>query len=211
MTIVRAYLRASTTDQDANRAKRQLQDFAEQHGFAIATYYSENASGSTLERPELMRLLSEAGAGDILLVEQIDRLARLNQDDWQQLKQLINAKGLKIVSPELPTSHALLNESQGFTSAVMQAVNGMLLDLLAATARKDYEDRRRRQVQGIEKAKQLGKFKGRQEDTKKQNAVKAMLKSGHSYNEIIESVSCSRALVAKVSKKIKEDQNSVAT
>ncbi len=39
-----------------------------------------------------------------------------------------------------------------FTSSIIQAVNAMLLDMLAAVARKDYEDRRRRQFQGIEKA-----------------------------------------------------------
>ncbi len=206
MTIVRAYLRASTNEQDANRARKHLQAFAEQHGFTITTYYSENVSGSTLERPELLRLLSEAGAGDILLVEQIDRLARLNQDDWQTLKHRINSKGLKIVSPELPTSQALLNQSEGFTGAVLQAVNGMLLDLLAATARKDYEDRRRRQAEGIEKAKQKGKFKGRQEDTKKQNAIRAMLQMGSSYSEIMDSLSCSRALIAKVSKQMKTEE-----
>ncbi|WP_342212518.1 hypothetical protein [Providencia rettgeri] len=37
----------------------------------------------------------------------------------------------------------------------------MMLDMLAAVARKDYEDRRRRQAQGVQKAKQEGKYKGR--------------------------------------------------
>jgi DNA invertase Pin-like site-specific DNA recombinase len=36
---------------------------------------------------------------------------------------------------------------------MFSAINAMLLDMLAAVARKDYEDRRRRQAQGIEKAK----------------------------------------------------------
>ncbi len=34
----------------------------------------------------------------------------------------------------------------------------MMLDMLAAVARKDYEDRRRRQREGIEKAKALGGY-----------------------------------------------------
>jgi DNA invertase Pin-like site-specific DNA recombinase len=205
MQIVRAYLRASTKDQNANRAKQQLQDFAAQHNLTITTYYAENASGATLNRPELMRLLSESSEGDILLVEQIDRLARLNNEDWDKLKQIINDKKLKIVSPELPTSHVLLEQEATFTSIVLHAVNNLLLDLLAATARKDYEDRRRRQAQGIEDAKTKGKYQGRQEDTKKQLAIKSMLNAGHSYNEIIESIGCSRALIAKVSKQLKSE------
>ena len=41
-----------------------------------------------------------------------------------------------------------------------------MLDMLAAIARKDYEDRRRRQAEGIHKAKVEGKYKGRKADKK---------------------------------------------
>ncbi len=40
----------------------------------------------------------------------------------------------------------------------------MMMDMLAAIARKDYQDRRRRQAEGIQKAKAEGKYKGRQPD-----------------------------------------------
>jgi hypothetical protein len=40
-----------------------------------------------------------------------------------------------------------------FTARMFDAINGMLLDMLAAAARKDYEDRRRRQAQGTARAK----------------------------------------------------------
>lgn len=63
----------------AERAKASLIQFAEQHGQRIAAFYTENVSGATLHRPELMRLIAESGEGDIVLVEQIDRLARLKQ------------------------------------------------------------------------------------------------------------------------------------
>jgi DNA invertase Pin-like site-specific DNA recombinase len=36
------------------------------------------------------------------------------------------------------------------------AINGMMLDMLAAVARKDLDDRRRRQAQGISMLKLLG-------------------------------------------------------
>ena len=36
---------------------------------------------------------------------------------------------------------------------MFEAINGMLLDMLAAGARKDYDDRRRRQAQGQARAK----------------------------------------------------------
>jgi len=36
----------------------------------------------------------------------------------------------------------------------------MMLDVLAAVARKDYEDRRRRQAQGQTRAKAEGRYRG---------------------------------------------------
>lgn len=57
------YLRASTKDQDANRAKTSLEKFAVDNGLTIAGIYSENISGTKLERPELLRLLETAKPG----------------------------------------------------------------------------------------------------------------------------------------------------
>jgi DNA invertase Pin-like site-specific DNA recombinase len=47
---------------------------------------------------------------------------------------------------------------------MFEAMNSMMLDMLAAISRKDYEDRRRRQMQGIEKAKNEKKYRGRPVD-----------------------------------------------
>ena len=79
--FLRAYLRASTVEQNAERAKQSLIDFAADHNQRIASFYIENESGATLHRPKLMELISDAGEGDIILMEQIDRLARLKQSD----------------------------------------------------------------------------------------------------------------------------------
>ncbi|WP_227095589.1 recombinase family protein [Aeromonas veronii] len=111
-------------------------------------------------------------------------------------------KQLSIVSPELPTSWvALQGDSRSeFTCAILQAVNGMLLDMLAAVARKDYEDRRRRQQQGIAKARDEGKYRGRQKDEKKRQHIARLLVTGHSYSAIQEMLGCSRYLIASVAK-----------
>jgi DNA invertase Pin-like site-specific DNA recombinase len=45
-----------------------------------------------------------------------------------------------------------------FTSRMFEAINGMLLDMIAAVARKDYDDRRRRQAKGQAKAKAEGRY-----------------------------------------------------
>lgn len=162
------YLRASTSEQNAKRAQHVLKKFVEDKGLRIAGWYVENESGASLQRPELLRLLDDAQEGDSILIEQIDRLTRLDEQSWLTLKELLNQKSLKIVSLDLPTSHLSLTShaTDDFTCSMLKAVNSMMLDMLAAIARKDYEDRRRRQAEGIKKAKQDGKFKGRQADKK---------------------------------------------
>ena len=200
--FIRAYLRASTKEQDAKRAKNELIQFANDHGHKIAAFYVENESGATLERPQLMQLIDDASDGDIILVEQIDRLARLNQADWDTLKQMLAKKRLAVVSKELPTSYMAFqaDSSTEFMTSILQAINSMMLDMLAAIARKDYEDRRNRQMQGIEHARAQGKYKGRRKDTKKRKTIASLLKVGHSYSEIQVMAKCSRQLIADVVK-----------
>lgn len=201
---VYAYLRASTTQQDATRAKGQLDEFATANGMTISSYFTENESGASLKRPELFRLLDIAQKGDVLLVEQVDRLSRLSGEDWNKLRSLINEKGVRVVALDLPTSHQLIQSGDEFTSRMLEALNGMMLDMLAAIARKDYTDRKRRQAQGIVKAKSDGKYKGRPEDTHRNERIAKLLQAGMSYSDVMETVNCSRATVAKVSKSLKE-------
>ena len=96
--FIRAYLRASTDDQDATRAKDQLRAFAAERGLTVAAWYVENESGAKLDRPELFRLIADAQAGDVLLIEQVDRLSRLKMDDWQRLKGELTARRIRVVA-----------------------------------------------------------------------------------------------------------------
>ena len=203
---VRAYLRASTQDQDAMRAREEVTQFVEEYGHKIASYYVENVSGATLDRPELMRLLSDSHEGDVLMIEQVDRLSRLKDEDWQKLKQLINVQNLKVVSLDLPTSHSALNttETDSFTQSILKAINNMMLDMLAAIARKDYEDRRKRQTQGIKKAKADGKFRGRQADKDKHDDIVKYRAMGMSLNEVAKVTGTSKATVCRVLAKDKD-------
>jgi DNA invertase Pin-like site-specific DNA recombinase len=203
--FVRAYLRASTNQQDATRAKGQIEAFAKERGLRIASYYVENESGASLQLPELFRLLSECHEGDILLIEQVDRLSRLNADDWNKLKAELNDRKVSVVALDLPTSWMMATVTDEMTSRMMEAVNGMMLDMLAAIARKDYTDRRRRQQQGIEKLKADGGYKGRKEDTKRNEAIMAMLSKGDSWNHIVAATGCSRSTLSRLAQRLKAE------
>jgi DNA invertase Pin-like site-specific DNA recombinase len=205
--FVRAYLRASTKEQDASRAKNDLIEFAKEHGLQIAAFYIEHESGASLQRPELFRLLSDCHEGDLLLIEQVDRLSRLNADDWAKLKTELQSRRVRVVALDLPTSWMMTTNTDDITGRMMDALNAMMLDMLAAIARKDYEDRRRRQQQGIEKLKAAGGYRGRKPNDQRNAAIMNMMRRGDSWNSIIAATECSRSTLSRLSRQIKEESS----
>ena len=144
MTI-RIYVRASTREQNAERALTDLISFSKNYDDNHVEYI-ENYSGTKLNRPTLNKLLDDANQGDILLVESVDRLSRLSQDDFAILKQRIKDKGLRLVVADLPTTHTI---NDGMTGEILNVVNNMLIDLLATMAKLDNDKRRERIKQGL--------------------------------------------------------------
>lgn len=201
----RLYLRASTDDQDATRARAALEAFAAERGLQVVGTYVENESGARLDRPELWRLLRDSRPGDILLTEQVDRLSRLTDADWRKLRAEIDTRQVRVVALDLPTSWTMAGPADEFSSRMFAALNSMMLDMLAAVARKDYADRRRRQAEGQAKAKAEGRYKGRAEDVERNKAIGTMLGKGMSWSEIMTATKCSRATVAAIAKRRKEE------
>jgi DNA invertase Pin-like site-specific DNA recombinase len=199
MTIfVRAYLRASTSEQDAQRARDMLESFAREHKITVCNFYAENESGARLDRPELFRLLKDCKRGDVLLVEDVDRLSRLAGDDWSTLKKMIGRKDVRIVAVNVPTTWLHLSPAMAdFDSRIFGAINGMLLDMLAAVARRDYEQRRERQKQGIEKARAEGKYRGRKINQHRHDAINRLLASGSSWSQVQKTIGCSRGTISR--------------
>ena len=155
--FVRAYLRASTSEQDASRARSSIDTFATEHGLAICNYYIENESGSRLERPELFRLLKDCRQRDILLIEDVDRLSRLAGNDWITLKKMIARKDIRVVAVNVPTTWLHLSPGlTDFDNRMFPAINDMVHDMLAAVARRDYEERRARPGHKVQDGAQRG-------------------------------------------------------
>ena len=123
---------------------------------------------------------------------------------WDKLKAEIRARRVRVVVLDLPTSWQMMasERSQDLTSRIFEAINDMLLDMLAAVARKDYEDRRRRTMQGIEKAKAGGLYKGRPEDAARNKAIIDLLKGGKTWASIIAATGCSRSTLARLTKRV---------
>lgn len=197
----RIYLRASTKDQDAERALQILQDLNQNLNLGETIVYVENYSGTKLDRPELNKLLSEANQGDTLLVESIDRLSRLTQQDFQELKRRIQEKGLRLVVADLPTTYQMIQTSDSITHSILELINNMLIDLLATMARLDNEKRIERIKQGL--ARSGYKPTGKKANEAKHKRIKELLASGNmTKEEIAKAVNCGVATVYRVAKVI---------
>lgn len=194
---VRIYVRASTKDQDAERALDDLVKFSKDYSETYISYI-ENFSGTKLNRPELTRLLDEAQQGDILLVESVDRLSRLSQDDFSTLKQRIKDKGLRLVVADLPTTHA---QQDGMTGEIMKVINDMLIDLLATMAKLDNDKRRERVKQGLERSGY--KPTGKKANTAKHDEIKELNAKGLTKEQIAKLTKCGVATVYRVLKQTK--------
>lgn len=104
----------------------------------ISAWFIENESGAKLRRPELFRLLDIAEPGDAVLIEQIDRITRLSEGDWNKLKSTILDNRIKVISMDLPTSYNFTNTDDEFQRWVLSAVNSMMLDILADIFQGEY-------------------------------------------------------------------------
>ena len=195
---VRIYVRASTKDQDAERALSELIEFSNEYGSEHVAYV-ENESGTKLNRPILTRLLNESKQGDILLVESVDRLSRLEQSDFEILKQQIKDKGLRLVVADLPTTHVI---NSGMTGEILNVINSMLIDLLATMAKLDNDKRKERIKQGL--ARSGYKPTGKKANTAKHDRIKQLLEAGNLTKEQIAKLEdCGIATVYRVAKEMK--------
>lgn len=200
------YLRASTNDQDAERAKQSLLDFAQVKSLEVADVYAENISGTKLDRPELSRLLSSASAGDVLLVESVDRLSRLTMAEWDSLKSTIKSKGLRLVVADMPTTHEMLTlkDDGDIGTRIMRVINEMLVDLMATMARLDQEKRVERIKQGLNNKRARGeKVGGKGRNQKKWDQVADLLKrNGNTMEEIAKLADVGIATVYRIKKEL---------
>ena len=194
--MARVYLRVSTDAQDLERQEGII-TAAKAAGYYIAGIYREKASGARADRPELLRMVADLQSGEVVIAEKIDRISRLPLPEAERLVASIRAKGARLAVPGV-VDLDLAAEAQGVAKIVLESVQDMLLKLALQMARDDYEDRRERQRQGIELAKDAGKYRGRRADPKRHAQVVALRKSGHSITRTAELAGCSPSQVKRI-------------
>jgi DNA invertase Pin-like site-specific DNA recombinase len=140
--MIYGYARVSSTEQDYRIQEAALV----KAGCSVVR--SEKVTGTKLEgREELDTLLKFMRSGDTLMVTRVDRLARSIRD-LQNIVHDLKARGITLKATEQPID----------TST---AAGKAFLDMLGVFAEFETNIRKERQREGIDKAKQEGRYKGR--------------------------------------------------
>ena len=173
------YARVSTTGQSLETQREQLQKVG------VERIFEEKVSGATRNRPELNQMLDYTREGDTVIITKLDRLARSTKDLLEIVEQL-QAKGVtfRVLNSDLDTS----------------TPNGkLMLTMLGAIAEFERALMLERQAEGIAKAKQKGKYKGRKPTARnKTKEVLEMDSKGISKREIAKSLEIGEASVYRI-------------
>ncbi len=187
-TRVAIYARVSTTGhgQDVSMQTRELQQFAEARGWAVAgEYIDAGVSGAKDSRPELNRLMADAHKRrfDVVCVWRFDRFARSVSHLLRAL-ETFKALGIDFVSYSEQMDTSTPAGKMVFT--VLGAVAELERSLIVERVRA-----------GLRNARAKGKRLGRPRVVVDAARIACLRAQGHSIREIAEELGHSRSLVHK--------------
>ena len=138
--MVFGYGRVSTKDQNSARQREALQN-------KCNVYFEDKLSGRNMERPEFQKMIEQLRPGDSVMVVSIDRLGR-NLKELVELSSKLKDMGVNIVA---------LNQGIDTSSKMGQ----LFYNFMALMSEMELMFIQERQREGIELAKQNGRYKGR--------------------------------------------------
>lgn len=141
-----AYVRVPMTEENEEQQIFQLQSF-----YKIDKWYIDKNCGRDINRPQLQAMLQMVRDGDTVYVQCLSRLAG-NTKDLLDIITILNKKNVTIVFCK---ENIKISISEG------QEILNTIYDMLSFEREILYEKQR----EGIAKAKQEGKYKGRKEIT----------------------------------------------
>ena len=138
--MIFGYGRVSTKDQNSARQREALQN-------KCNVYFEDKLSGRNMDRPEFQKMIEQLRPGDSVMVVSIDRLGR-NLKELVELSSKLQDMGVNI---------AALNQGIDTSSKMGQ----LFYNFMALMSEMELMFIQERQREGIELAKQNGRYKGR--------------------------------------------------
>ena len=142
-----SYARVSIKDQ---KLERQFEIFKSE---CVEKVFSEKMQGDNPERPALNEMLNFIREGDIVVVTELDRLAR-NNDLLTDIISEIHKKGATLDVLNLPTLKGIEDDN------LRRLINNLIIEIYKYQAEAERLKIKERQAQGIEIAKREGRYKG---------------------------------------------------
>jgi len=149
------YIRVSTKEQNTARQYQAFADYEKANDTKIDRTFEDKASGSNFNRDSYKAMKLTLRQGDTLIIKELDRLGR-NMEEVKKEWQDIQSMGIDIVVIDTP----ILN-TQNKTDLERSLISNIVFELLAYLSEKERTKIKERQREGIDIAKQQGKFKGR--------------------------------------------------
>ena len=168
------YRRVSTIDQNLDR--QELGD--------VERVFEEKVSGKNTNRAALQDMIAFVREGDAVIVYSIDRLAR-DLRDLQSIIQTLNDKKVSIY---------FISERLSFAGDADDPFSRLQLQLMGAFAEFERNIIRKRQAEGIVKAKARGVYQGRKKQVDDQKII-MMKQDGKKVSEIASALGVSRMTV----------------
>jgi DNA invertase Pin-like site-specific DNA recombinase len=160
--VIAAYVRVSTTGQNEEGQRREIEKWLNGNGHAGVRWYVDKRTGDNLDRPAFAQLQRDLFNGDIdaVVIWKLDRLSRSIIDGVTTLAKWCE-RGVRVVS---------VTQQLDFNGAMGK----MLAAVFFGVAEMEQETRRERQRVGIEAAKARGVYRGRQVGTMKGDPNRAV-------------------------------------
>ena len=146
------YIRVSSKEQNPARQKDALLKAGVEEDYI----FTDKMSGKDFDRPEyqlIKRLLKE---DDVLFTKDLDRLGRNYRKIKEEWKEITMDIGADIVVLDMD-----LLDTRKFKNGMEELISNIILELLSYMAEKERKKIRRRQREGIEKARKDGVHLGR--------------------------------------------------
>jgi resolvase len=141
------YARVSSLEQNIDR---QIQVLERQ----TTKIFTDKESGTSRKRQGLKELLDYIRTDDIVVVTELDRLSR-NNEQLTEIMGIIQSKGATLEVLNFPSLLGIKDDN------LRKLLNNLILEIIKYQAQAERDRIRERQRQGIELAKKRGRYKGR--------------------------------------------------
>ena len=202
MKTVRIYIKAAKDQADIAQQEGLIM-MVNAQGYDVSDIYLEQVKDGA-NRPALDKLLRELEPGEIVVFENLEHISRLPMEKLEALLEGVRSKKASIAIPGLIDLEPESCDQAEIKGLVFRTRQELLQDVILYIARKEYGERRRRQMEGIERAKSKGNYKGKQANLEKHRRVLELRRTTNmTLKEIAEQVGLSTSMVPKIIAKYK--------